>query len=120
MMKDIKVDTNNVSQNDYPELEGKIIKIKGCDLTDVGAVIGVNRHVGITIVDANDKNTFLVCWAGPIMPGYMKGEFKDDNHFVDAVVAQIKSGTVDVDILHEHEANRVYGTCSGTNCAYSR
>ncbi len=72
----------HVAKDDYPQLEGKIIKYspyidlkakrKGDRYGEYvmsGLVVGCNTSVGITIVDATDKDRYLVCFTGPVAPG---------------------------------------------------
>ena len=82
-------------------------------------VIGCNRQVGITIVDANNKDIFIVCYAGPILPGHQPDEFKDITVFFNTLVEQVQNGYVDVSILQNMQLQN-YGKCTGANCAYSR
>lgn len=123
-MKDIIVDTNNVTKDDYPELEGKFVTYSMSDGSYQCVVIGCNRSVGITIVDANDKEHFVICAGGPIMPDHNKfGKLFTDvwDKWFDMVVAGIESGTIDAEATTAlYDDPNSLGNCSGSNCAYKR
>jgi hypothetical protein len=59
-------------KTDYPELENKIIDYHHSDgrFWMKGKVIGCNYHIGITIVDENTGEIYLVCIKGPSSPNY--------------------------------------------------
>ena len=58
-------------EKDYSKLEGKEIKIlnaaSGCGR---GIIIGCDPDIGITIVDAEDKDLYIHCLIGPAAPNF--------------------------------------------------
>jgi len=123
-MKDIIVDSNKVTKNDYPELEGKIINYKQGGQQVQGVVIGCNRSVGLTVVNPNDKSEFIVCAAGPIMPDFEKNQDSFINAYdvwFDMMVDGIQAGCIDGDAtLALYQVSTFVGCADGSNCAYSR
>lgn len=65
----------DVARNDYPELEGKIIEYNSSCSPDMKEaitnclVVGCNTSVGITIVNAANKDDYFVCITGEVAPG---------------------------------------------------
>ena len=94
--RDIKIST--VSRDDYPELEGKLVDYEYRDgVVKTGIVVGCNRSLGITIVNAENKEHYLVCFAGPVAPG--GGHSFDPfactyNEFFDYTLECIKEGHI--------------------------
>lgn len=120
--RNIRIST--VGRDDYPELEGKIIDYKMSDgIIDKGIVIGCNRSVGITIVNVQDKDDYLVCFSGPVTKGG-GSDFSDSPctwyEMFDALVAGIKAGKLLASELLELRTGSAdsMGTCSSSECAY--
>ena len=117
--RDIRIST--VGRDDYPELEGKLIETD----YETGVVVGCNRSLGITIVDAQNKDHFLVCFAGPIAPGGGT-DFSDYTctymEMFDYTLECIKAGVIDMTAIHRvyRGDDTKYGECNGRNCAYSQ
>lgn len=55
-------------KREYPELVGSEIiwDMHEGNFVHVGIVVGCDYHVGITIVDAEDKDDYLTCIHGPL------------------------------------------------------
>lgn len=85
-------------KRDYPEFEGAVIKyIDGPETLDV-RVIGLNYHVGISIV-ANSNNINMVCIPGPLAPNYQNdGLYDQDFEFC---LNSIISGVIDLSKVPE-------------------
>jgi hypothetical protein len=83
---------------DYEHLEGKEVEvitdisINGVNLAFTGLVVGVEENMGVTIVDANDKDNFLVCLN-------VRNANPEDKEAFDLVfnkiVEQIEAGQID-------------------------
>ena len=87
-------------QVDYPELEGPMKwKLPDGEIIDV-IVVGCNRDIGITIVHAENKKTYIECWNGPYSINYKNAEkehqysIKTWNRVFDLMIANMKSGTI--------------------------
>jgi len=79
----------------YEELEGKEVVFK--ELSKKGIVVGCDRDIGITIVNTEDKDDYIVCLIGPSSPLWKRVLHKEDSDEVfDLLVHQIKSGYVDL------------------------
>ena len=53
----------------FEHLEGKDVKVMdGSGYIYTGLVVGCDYDIGITIVDKDDKNVFLVCLNGSLSP----------------------------------------------------
>ena len=50
----------------FPELEGKLVRFSTERNDYTGKVIGCDYHIGITIIDVDDKNQYLTCIRGPL------------------------------------------------------
>lgn len=90
-----------MSKKDYPELEGMIIDYKyKNDNVRKGIVIGCNYDIGLTIVDKDDKDYYLLCFNGKESPGMKSGRLKitgDPRKYkmlFYSAVAQIKKGVI--------------------------
>lgn len=126
--RSIKIST--VGKDDYPELEDNIVIItqRGKDIPCI--VVGCNRSVGVTIVRAEDKNRYMLCFAGPVAPGGITPSFKKnlENHdktydeAFNYLIAMIKKGSwIAGDFISWVIDNEnCGGGCSGSNCAYSQ
>jgi len=84
-------------KRDYPELEGAVKYIDGNGTTD-GIVIGCNYDIGVTIIDANNKDHYLLCGNGPFSPQQKNNscfnEIKYRTKF-NIVIEMIKNGIID-------------------------
>ena len=93
-------------KRDYPELEGKYIILFLEDSKKIGKVVGCNFDVGLTIVDANDKDNYLACFNGPLSPQVTKRGANGIRHMTesyqvafDAAVEMIEAGEMYVQEL---------------------
>lgn len=93
---------NDVLERDYPELVGKRIKWKNLSLEHDGVVVGCDYHIGITIVNAYDKDDYLMCLHGPLSPRAraqkregMLFDGKMHKSFFTACIKSIESGFLD-------------------------
>ena len=128
--RDIRIST--VGRDDYPELEGKIVKITNAMGEDEGIVVGCNRSLGCTIVKTDNKDQVLACFSGPVAPGGIKpdnmvdllaelGKTYDD--LFDYVVELIEKGEWKAgsftNFLHQPGVYS-HGTCNSEYCAYTQ
>lgn len=113
----------NVVKDDYPELEGKIIDYGCSQRWGKALVVGCNRSVGLTIVNASDKTYYLVCFRGPVSaePSDESEWLCTYNEIFDLMISMIEKGKFDTDVAFEalFGTHLVDGNCSG-GCAYSQ
>lgn len=112
-------------KRDYPELEGKeIVFAERLGRRWAGCVVAISYHIGITIVDKENKNTFLICARGPMAPNrghnYDKGQADIDewDQIFGVVLAGVLRGVVD-------ERNFIFAGVGGAsptaeNCPFSQ
>jgi len=80
------------------ELEGKIITWEGDNGEEHSAlIVGCDRDIGITIVNAEDKNDYFYCLSGPSSPHYPSDpttpeNIEEDKLMFDSVVKMLKKG----------------------------
>lgn len=92
-------------QDQYEKLEGKEIIYTMGDDTLIGKVVGIDYDIGITVVDKNDTDRYLICIPGPCSP-HGTVEYPDylfdsyDEEFFFSFEA-IKDGVFDYDKLME-------------------
>lgn len=125
-IKDIKLST--VGEDDRPDLEGKIVnyhfgsKDGYYSKSFKGIVVGCNRSLGITVVNLDDKDHYLVCIQGASAPGgatsVANGKSYEELH--DFVVAQIEAGDIySADCIQMQRGGPAMGFGpDGSNCAY--
>ena len=123
-MKNIK--TFNLTKDDYPEFEGKVIKYEmSSGRVEPVIVVGCNRSVGCTLINPNDKDDYHVCVIGPAAPGFRK-EYWGDNYdkMFNALVQGIDEGLVivqDVFVAHDPMVQSLFHTApDGTMCAFGQ
>jgi len=112
-----------VAKEDYEELEGKIVTwVRTDQIRHKCMIVGLNRAVGITIVDAKDTNQYLVCINGPVMPnGGDISDFTDYNELFEVVIGSIAAGVIHADELLEYQISDNWGTGpDGSDCPYSQ
>ena len=71
-------------KTDYPELEGKTLTYWNGEVWKDCVTVGVNYHVGITVVNVNDKDNACICLSYKLHRnklGYVKYR-KIFHHFV--------------------------------------
>lgn len=89
----------DVAKDDHSELEGKVITFISRDKEYTGVVVGCNRSVGVTIVNAKNKDEYLCCLVGPVAPGFKK--FRDASvpatDTMDYLIQGIIDGEVSMD-----------------------
>lgn len=59
-------------QTDFPELEKKKYTFYNGRIDKLARVAGCNYDIGITIINAEDKNDYLFCFPGPNSPQVVK------------------------------------------------
>ena len=95
---DLGIKVSTVGEDDFPELEGKIITIIATNgEKSPGLVVGCNRSLGITIVDANNKNHYWCCMVGPVVPNSTVDRHIDWNDSIDFCVEMIRAGVFDIE-----------------------
>ena len=87
---------DEIKERDYSELEGKIIDIEGIKSCSKGKVIGCDPDIGITIVDLDDPNHYLVCLVGPSSPNHSGKYIEENRKMFDMMVEQIEHGSYDM------------------------
>ena len=124
-MKDLNLDikVSTVGEDDRPDLEGKIITYDPGTGKPVSAiVVGCNRSVGCTIVDANDKDHYHACVTGPCLPDHPVDWY--DGHydeFFDVLCIMIEQGEVrPMELLEIVGHTGQFGNPTADGCAYSR
>lgn len=114
---------STVGQDDYPEYEGRVIIFDNGSITYSGLIVGFNRSVGVTIVDANNKDKYLFCFRGPVAPGHIKGLEKRDQAVFDYLVKAVEQGVYNDEEFQE-AMSEVGGSSSGAasaaGCAYAQ
>lgn len=126
-MKQHKTDhqISTVGQDDFPELEGKVIIFDNSGVVYSGIVVGCNRSVGVTIVNANDKDDYLFCQRGPVAPGYHKGQEERDHVVFEYTLQAIKDGVWNYDEFAQALKDagvvpHLGGGVSAASCAYGQ
>lgn len=121
-MKDYKPGhkISTVGQDDFPEYEGRTIVFDNEFKVYSGLIVGFNRSVGVTIVDANDKDRYLFCYRGPVAPGHRKGREDRDHAVFEYCIKAVEQG-----VFNSVEFDGVVGRTSGSNlsaasCAYAQ
>lgn len=114
----------DVAKNDREDLEGRRVENLYFDKTiDSALVVGCNRAVGITVVNATDLSHKLICYRGPVVPdpSDFSGKQCTYDELYDALVAMIEEGVINNSELNllEYGGAEQYGHCHG-NCAYSQ
>ena len=107
-MKQMKVDhkISTVGEDDFPELEGKIIMFQpaGNQAAIPCVVVGCNRSIGVTLVNANNKDDYILCYIGPIIPEKPDGKyFNAETH--EKVFNVIVEGIIDGELWSEDLAD---------------
>lgn len=85
----------------YPELEGKVIRFttsKKSTKVTLGKVVGCDYYIGVTIVNADDQDDYLLCAHGPMSPIY-KGK---DRSCVDPQIWDTRFALILETIKSEH------------------
>lgn len=92
------------------ELENNQVLYSGYDdcgkkSVDIGRVVGCEEGIGVTIVNIDDPNDYLVCISCKGTPGYnnLNDESKSaiKNGAFDFIIDGIVSGTIDVDEMQQ-------------------
>jgi hypothetical protein len=118
-MKQHKTDNqiSTVGQDDFPELEGKVIIVDLGGAVYGGLVVGCNRGVGVTIVNAEDRYDYLFCLRGCVAPGHIKGKEKHDKVVFEYTLQAIKDGVFNLDELQQALVDA--GLSATINCGAS-
>lgn len=111
-------------KTDYPELEGKEIKIRRSESYEYPALIGgVSYHIGITLVDPEIResifclrspDSILRATDGRTIGTYTRYQYRKQFHHI---VAQLKTGIFDIEKDTEYEKEITGEKSSGTNPA---
>jgi len=107
-------------KTDYPELEGKIVKVIFNNSLRKGKVIGVNYDVGITVVELNNLRTFFICLNRKIHTINSYSFFKYDYMFK-LFIESIQFGIIDLDELNVklRERLKIHSEGMNTECAFA-
>jgi len=100
----------------YERLEGKTVIVEGIE----GIVVGCDKDVGLTIVDKNDKNHYLLCLVGPSSPNWKSFYVEGTYHkIMNLAIDMINSGHIYYDYFH---INNNVGTfySSAETCAFGQ
>ena len=104
-------------KTDYPELEGEIVDYIYQDGTILkGKLIGCSYHLGITIVDINNENKFLLCLNKKIH-SRLSHYVNYRTIFYDLVKA-IKLGAITYELRRSHRTDDGISGILNTNCAF--
>jgi hypothetical protein len=118
-----------MTQTDYPELEGNKVDYLGLDEGDlVGKVVGFDYDIGITIVDVNDKNNYLLCINGPNSPlGKANKNLVKYKRIFYAIVGLIEKGKMHIDEVEdiisdpgEYPSSPFQSQPSSKSCAFNQ
>ena len=110
---------------DYPELENRIVVYINADgYKGASLVVGCNFDIGLTLVDANDKDNYLFCMRGEMYPKKLTG--RNDKRYkcvFYSLVSMLKKGCVDMRIILEVVncfGKNNGGYPSSSNCSFSQ
>ena len=121
----------SVGESDYPSLGGRIVEYDASkgdgdgsqDRFYTGLVVGCNTDIGITIVNAQDKDDYLVCITGPVAPGGSNVKNWDQGIW-EYMVNAINCGLVEVSEIRKFTGATYApfwsGGPSGNMCAYGQ
>jgi len=87
---------------DYEELEGKIVDVINSSVEEhiQGHVVGIDYDIGITIVDANDHERYILCYTGPAAEKFsVVRDFAIYNQLFNYTKNAIERGVIDLDEL---------------------
>lgn len=112
----------------YEELEGKIIDCYNEGIHKKGRVVGCDPDIGITIVDKDDPNDYLLCLIGPSSPLWIKNNegYCKKRHKIlfEELVDQIKKGKHDwpetKKLWSAHFKKAIVGKASAEFCAFGQ
>jgi len=86
---------------------------------DAGFVTGNDQDIGITIINADDPNEFLLCCSGPLSPSYVSGAdrifWEKDYSTINNL---IQSGIVDVPELTSKIRSKFAEGPARNNCPF--
>lgn len=87
-----------MAKKDYPELEGKEVLVDTGEGIKTGIVVGCNYDIGISIINKEDKQDYLLCGSGPGAPNYISDltdkEIKAEKAIFYSHVRLIKKGFI--------------------------
>ena len=119
-----------MKNEDYEKLEGKIIDfvytdfIKNKKLKTQGKVIGCDPDIGITIVNANDPNHYLLCLTRPSSSLWCDDINLERNELLfNELIKQIKKGKYieeDIDNIMIQFEIRVGFKPTAENCPFGQ
>jgi len=114
---------------DYSYLEGKTFKYTHGKNTITAKVIAADYHIGITCVNTENSNEYVICFLGPKAPNCFPINPKIYQYSWASLIHHIEKGHVDASKLlqtinkhtQKHTAGRVTGhTTVPTNvCAFN-
>jgi len=109
------------------QFEGKVIKFTSCDGDEYeGLIVGYDYDIGITIVNAKDKERYLYCLLGPSSHPELYNTDRVYNLYSEVfeeTSAMFKDGFYDRRIMNQinekHNA-RTDGSPSAASCAFNK
>ena len=104
---------------DFPELENIPFQYVSDGASYTAIAIGLNRDIGLTIVEKDDTGKELLCFNSTLSP-YNKGHMpvnEQDNKTFDLIILGIQEGYVDFNIICEESRLEVSFLC-GPGCAF--
>ena len=110
---------------DYSKFEGKvIIYISSNGNKYDGLIAGCDYHVGITIVDNNNKDFYLYCFRGPSYDPLIEDNNYHKESFENAI-AMFKDGffdrRIDIEIDKKHGEYHITGqNASAATCSFNK
>lgn len=117
----------NIVKDDYPELEGKVVTYYSGLHTYQGVVVGCNRSVGVTIVNLEDKDDYLLCITGAVSPGGYNmpdSAIKSYDEYFSHIIEKINEGHLDAFELVKFRDGCEYvsirGVVKGGSCPYGQ
>ena len=119
IMKDLNLDikVSTVGEDDRADLEGKLITFYDEDGAHPAVVIGCNKSVGITIVNANDPDDKYLCVRGPVIPVNTVSAHINYDDSWKVMVQMIENGHYYLDT--HYELRKDTGGMGSMSCAYS-
>jgi len=107
----------------YEELEGKIIDYSDNSIIYKGKVIGCDPDIGITIINLNDPNNYLLCLIGPSSSLWDNSfDLKLNKKTFKVIVNQIKNGKINIPAINKARKNNYTppATASAATCPFGQ
>ena len=112
---------------DYEKFEGRTIKVIDYIGDEIsGLIVGCDYDIGITIVNADNKNEYLSCLRGPssgFIKLYCDSDYEYYNEMFENYIAMFNEGFYDIRIMKEIDKkyNEISGRhASSEGCAFNK